>query len=184
MDLKSESVLKICRKKGCLPGQPIQNNMAKTFAEIAFLLFIIKVQCPGGEGHAWGQSRPAVLWLIMERWREGRQHLLNHALQKLFLIGGLIWHVHRNTLYCLRKKNFYSQRMLNVDGKASASERHYMSGGTLRLSWDTVGWQGLGHNWDTGHCNKLTTEISHEFSEEFHNIISGPQWGNNNCKRN
>ena len=82
------------------------------------------------------------------------------------------------------KKNFYSQRMLNVDGKASASERHYMSGGTLRLSWDTVGWQGLGHNWDTGHCNKLTTEISHGFSEEFHNIIWGPQWGNNNCKRN
>ena len=29
--------------------------------------------------------------------------------------------------------------------------RHYMSGGTLQVPWDTVRWQCLGHNWDTAN---------------------------------
>ena len=31
------------------------------------------VQCPGGPSHAWGQSRPTVLIILMERWREEGQ---------------------------------------------------------------------------------------------------------------
>ena len=45
-------------------------------------------------------------------------------------------------------------------------ERHYMSGGTLRVSWDTLRWQRLGHNCnDTWHCNKQTTRVLREISK-------------------